>query len=472
MKPMHLIIVVITTVFAWSVPVDAAPVRWAVNGHFYDVVDVSIDWNDAKAAAEASMFMGVAGHLATVNAAAENIFLTTTFGPDWLHLHWLGAFQSPGAFEPAGGWSWVTGEPFTFNNWSLPTEPNNSFGTEDAVVFDHGVTAFGKSWNDLTSTNIARGYIVEFPVTSPPLPVVDIQVGECLGSVIPAVFRIQDAVDMAAPGDTIGVCPGTYQELVTVPAGKTAIALTGLGLVILERPDLPSGNGISVLADDVRIERFEIRGFDPLGVAVAANGAQIQNNNIHTNDFGIGLSGHGHRVRNNIIRASTVGLVMNSINGAEISGNRVSSGGVAILASNVDQTSPGTVIHHNLVSGALDEGISVTGAGGGTIRNNTIRRTLVGIHISGTTSVTIMHNAVRGNGVGIAVHDSTNCAVGFNSVAFNNASGINLSAIEGCLIERNYATRNNPPDCGWDGLGANTFSRNACATEDPPGAWD
>jgi parallel beta-helix repeat protein len=234
-----------------------------------------------------------------------------------------------------------------------------------------------------------------------------------------------------------------------------------------------------VLADDVRIERFEISSVEA-GIFVRANGAEIQNNKIGGSFHGMLISGDGHRVRNNIIRGGVIGLGLGGVNGVEISGNRVSSGpfGCGICASNVDQTSPGTVIHHNLVSGALDTGIWINAADGGTIRNNTVRGTLagcpdcIGIRVSGTTGVTIMHNVIRGHGVGIGVQDATNCAVGFNSVAFNNGSGINLSAIEGCLIERNYATRNNPPDCVWDGLGANTFSRNACATEDPPGAWD
>ena len=36
---------------------------------------------------------------------------------------------------------------------------------------------------------------------------------------------------------------------------------------------------------------------------------------------------------------------------------------------------------------------------------------------------------------------------------------------------RNYATRNNPADCIWDGAGVNRFSTNMCASESPAGAW-
>src|SRR5579875_2470937 len=36
---------------------------------------------------------------------------------------------------------------------------------------------------------------------------------------------IQSAVTAAQPGDRIAVCPGTYQEQVTIPAGKDNLTL-------------------------------------------------------------------------------------------------------------------------------------------------------------------------------------------------------------------------------------------------------
>src|SRR3989440_9889543 len=41
--------------------------------------------------------------------------------------------------------------------------------------------------------------------------------------------RIQDAVDAATPGAMIKVCRGTYQEQVTIPAGKNDLTLFSVG---------------------------------------------------------------------------------------------------------------------------------------------------------------------------------------------------------------------------------------------------
>lgn len=152
---------------------DAAPVLNLANGHYYDLVDSPLNWSDADAAASSQTFLGVVGHLVTITDAQENLFLTTTFGggngAGTLHLHWIGGFQPVGSSEPAGGWSWITAEPFVFNNW-WPGEPNNSGGAENRIVFDHGVTANGKGWNDLRGTNVVRGYVVEFDVAAVPEP--------------------------------------------------------------------------------------------------------------------------------------------------------------------------------------------------------------------------------------------------------------------------------------------------------------
>lgn len=128
------------------------------NGHAYLVVDdPGISWGDARAQAQQSTFQGVTGHLATVTTQAESDFIANLT----VATVWLGGFQNPFAAdfaEPGGGWSWVTGEPFTFTRWQSG-EPNNSPAPEDFLeCYSSG------SWNDSQPTGFAGrfGYVIEY----------------------------------------------------------------------------------------------------------------------------------------------------------------------------------------------------------------------------------------------------------------------------------------------------------------------
>ena len=138
----------------------------STNGHYYERVPGAITWGAANAAANATSYNGVTGHLVTVTSAAENKFLTDTYGGAAIDMYWMGGYQPSGSPEPAGGWSWVTGEPFVYNNWFPPSEPNN-FGNQDSIMFAHLVLADGKAWDDFMGTNNGAGYIVEYDT---PLP--------------------------------------------------------------------------------------------------------------------------------------------------------------------------------------------------------------------------------------------------------------------------------------------------------------
>lgn len=100
------------------------------NGHHYYMIQSGpIGFNAAKAVAEGLSYLGVQGHLATINDAEENSFLATTFGV----RAWVGGIQdtsSPSYSEPGGGWSWITGEAFTYSNWTAG-EPNDFNGNEE-----------------------------------------------------------------------------------------------------------------------------------------------------------------------------------------------------------------------------------------------------------------------------------------------------------------------------------------------------
>jgi hypothetical protein len=142
------------------------PVRWSGNGHLYQAVATaeSITWSQALQAAKEA-----GGYLATITSAGENEFVFNLIDSDpywfvgtdsYLHGPWIGGFQPVGSPEPAGGWSWVTGEPFVYANWDI-SQPNNK-GNENRIHF--GFTKYRThAWNDV-SENYAEisAYVVEY----------------------------------------------------------------------------------------------------------------------------------------------------------------------------------------------------------------------------------------------------------------------------------------------------------------------
>ena len=157
------------------------PVSRGGNGHYYERVEVAggITWEGARAAAQARVIGGVAGHLLAVNSPAELEFIRSSFPQALGSQHWLGGYQNRAASdysEPSGGWRWVTGEPFTFAPWSTPAfggndvEPNNASGHDDFLATELSTHEGGVvvRFNDAPADYDVSGYYVEYPVGSGP----------------------------------------------------------------------------------------------------------------------------------------------------------------------------------------------------------------------------------------------------------------------------------------------------------------
>jgi hypothetical protein len=153
--------------------VFAAPVRWSGNGYYYEMVDdASLTWTQAKAEAEARTYLGVPGYLATLTSAAEQQFVETLLVPrDYEAYLWIGGFQLPGSPEPAGGWTWVTGELWDYTHWAtghlpwLGDEPSDPGNGQDVLVmwFDNRFGQFGEWADHFDSTeHLVVGYVVEY----------------------------------------------------------------------------------------------------------------------------------------------------------------------------------------------------------------------------------------------------------------------------------------------------------------------
>ncbi len=147
----------------------SAAVEWTTlaggNQHFYELVTNSgLTWVQAKADAESRWVLvnGVTklwGHLVTLTSASENAFITSAFSLS--ATPWIGAYQTSKLAEPAGNWAWVTGEAWSYINWSTG-EPNDSNGDEDAAhIYTSG------AWNDLHNPSTITAYIVEYDLAAP-----------------------------------------------------------------------------------------------------------------------------------------------------------------------------------------------------------------------------------------------------------------------------------------------------------------
>lgn len=165
---------------------DAQPVVWPVagggNGHAYDWVPGYLPWDQAKLVASQHRYEGSQGHLATFTSQAESDFVLSNFGS---LIGWIGGFQdrtAPDFAEPAGGWRWITGEPFAYTNWwtanGFPDEFQNK--QQDFLRTERNFLQWDDIQND--SGGGINGYFIEYPdpmpTTGPPLPVVrDISTG-------------------------------------------------------------------------------------------------------------------------------------------------------------------------------------------------------------------------------------------------------------------------------------------------------
>jgi hypothetical protein len=147
------------------------------NGHAYEAIEAQGTWEEANASAAGLSYLGAPGHLVTVTSVEETNFLLAAFGPRDSYA--LGGVQIDGP-EPAGGWTWITGEPWIYTDWDNG-EPNNVLiqgQFEDRLAWKTGTVG---RWNDVAGDVYEgpgpgqyrmNGYFVEFdlPPTSAPNP--------------------------------------------------------------------------------------------------------------------------------------------------------------------------------------------------------------------------------------------------------------------------------------------------------------
>jgi hypothetical protein len=161
---MKKIIFLVFLIFAFLITssVFGAPVQWSVNGHYYELFDDSVtSYAYVLDQVSTKSYLGIPAHLVTIISTDENQFLVDTYSHTLSH-HIIGGFQLPGSQEPDGGWTWVTGEAFIYQNWYL-NEPNNANGFENVIEFTNSTYYSNRlgTWNDTDSLG-NWGYVVEY----------------------------------------------------------------------------------------------------------------------------------------------------------------------------------------------------------------------------------------------------------------------------------------------------------------------
>lgn len=217
---------------------------------------------------------------------------------------------------------------------------------------------------------------------------------------------IQSAVNAAHSGDTIQVCPGTYTEQVTVPAGENNLKLNSikpLAAVIQAPPTITTSTSGAIVdidgAQNTRLTGFTITGpFAPSGCA--------------GNEYGVYVEGGGSAdIEQNHITQIGAGPTVGS---SPLSGCQY---GVAIEVGSADpstETTGSATIESNVIDQYQKNGITVDGSG---------------------SSGSIVGNVVKGFGPspiiaqnGIQISDNANANVVANSVSANVYSGGNTGA--------------------------------------------
>ncbi len=201
MKPLNILIVVLGLVLIISGTSSAKHIQWKTedggNGHWYErVQDYGIDWYTAKTFAEEA-----GGYLATITSSDENIWVYDNVGIGEGDDYWLGGTDE----ESDGDWAWITGEEWSFTNWS-PEEPNGEY-LENCLHYYN----IRYEWNDIHCMwEDNNGYIVEYDSLDEETCNTDIADSDSDGVI-----------------DTLDECPETPQGSAVYSNGCSAAAAEG-----------------------------------------------------------------------------------------------------------------------------------------------------------------------------------------------------------------------------------------------------
>jgi hypothetical protein len=134
---------------------------WSTNGHYYQYVSGSVNFDTALNSAASMSYLGFQGHLVTITSAEENAFVIALAAGN---SFWIAGSDA----QQEGVWRWVAGP----ENGQIirPTfwargEPNDLRG-EDCL----GYWSRQRSWNDFSDKCNSLSIVVEYECSFTPPP--------------------------------------------------------------------------------------------------------------------------------------------------------------------------------------------------------------------------------------------------------------------------------------------------------------
>ena len=266
--------------------------------------------------------------------------------------------------------------------------------------------------------------------------------------------KIQDAVNIALPGDTIIVYNGTYYENVDI---DKQLNLTGIGMPVVNASG--EGSPISFYADGSILEGFKITDsgeeyvyYSDAGVRLFSDNNLVKNNNITINLIGVfSLNSKNNTIiQNDIINNFVFGTYLRNTSNTKFINNYVFNTtllGIRVTDSVNNNLSNNIFLNNHF--GNIDLGDSKENIiANNSIIDNNISMTLFypggGITLGGSNDNIVINNDVLGMTVdklvtvGLEVVQSSNNNIIANNTIANYYQGIGVSGDYNQIYHNNF----------------------------------
>jgi len=282
----------------------------------------------------------------------------------------------------------------------------------------------------------------------------------------PADFHtIQEAINVAGPGDTIYVHNGTYNENVVVDKNNLTLVGENGEATIIDGGGI--GTVVQVTANDIDINEFTIRNSGPTYFGVRLQNScnsTLTDNNIEYNFGSIYLfyssnnTLSSNNVRDNYDGISLYYAFNNSLFGNSIENNFNYGIHLTYSSDNVVSTnnitsnswygiyqgySSRNKLFGNIVASNGEEGVRLDYSPQNVISGNNLTNNRYGIGSLSSNYNSISGNNITSNFAGILLDSSSNSNFSGNSITANRLDGILLYGSSNNRISRNEITANN-----------------------------